>query len=132
MKRHPRLILTLALALGCAAPEAVPVSSSLPATEGELDCAEAENGNTSVDLKVKHMAKPERLTPPASVYVVWTRAGKNAPAQNIGALIVDDALTGRLRTVSPLHRFELFVTAEASGQAQTPSGEPLVWASCQR
>ena len=28
-----------------------------------------------------------------------------------------------------MHSFDLFITAEASAQAQTPAGEPLLWTS---
>lgn len=119
-------------AAGCVGPEKLAASSALPAAEGTLTCAKAANDNTAVDLKVKHLANPDRLTPPAAVYVVWTKADKDAPPQNIGALKVDGDLTGRLETVTALRRFELFVTGEATGQAPAPSGEPLLWGDCNR
>ncbi|MCR4297077.1 MAG: hypothetical protein NUW21_16215 [Elusimicrobia bacterium] len=121
-----------AFAAGCAGTEKLSASPALPAAEGTLRCAKAVNDNTAIDLKVKHLASPDRLTPPAAVYVVWTKADKDAPPRNIGALEVDESLTGRLRTVTSLRRFELFVTGEATGQAPSPSGEPLLWANCSR
>lgn len=105
---------------------------TMPAAEGSARFSATKNDNTRIALKVKHLAHPERLTPPASHYVVWTRATKDAAAQNIGALVVDDDLTGTLDTETPLHSFELLVTAEGSGQVQTPSGEPLLWTSYSR
>lgn len=139
MKNGTNLIATLllaagagALAPGCAGPEKLSASSSMPAAEGTLRCGKAPNDNTSIDLKVKHLANPDRLTPPASVYVVWLKTDKDAAPQNIGALEVDADLSGRLRTVTSYRRFELFVTGEAAGQAASPSGEPLLWANCSR
>ena len=127
------VFLTLAAVLsGCTGSQKLSASSTIPAAEGHLDCGKATNDNTSVDLKVKHLASPERLTPPASNYVVWIRTDKTAVPQNIGALIVDDSLTGRLTTVTPQRSFELFVTAEASGQVETPTGSELMWANCSR
>lgn len=117
---------------GCAGPEKLSASSSLPAAEGTLRCSKAANDNTAIDLKVKHLANPDRLTPPAAVYVVWTKVDKDAAPQNIGALEVDSDLVGRLKTVTPQRRFELFVTGEATGQAPSPSGEPVLWANCSR
>lgn len=117
---------------GCAGPERLSASSSLPAAEGTLKCGKAANDNTGIDLKVKHLASPDRLTPPAAVYVVWTKPDKDAAPQNIGALEVDSDLVGRLKTVTPLRRFELFVTAEATGQTPAPTGPPLLWANCSR
>lgn len=121
-----------AFAAACVSPEKLGASSALPAAEGTLTCAKAANDNTAIDLKVKHLANPERLTPPVAAYVVWTKRDKDAEPQNIGALKVAEDLTGRLETVTSLRRFELFVTGEATGQAPAPSGEPLLWANCNR
>ena len=85
-------------------------SPLVPAAEGHAKVGEARNGNTSIDLTVKHLADPQKLTPPANNYVVWLRPNKDAPAQNIGALIVDKDLVGRLNTVTALRTFNLFVT----------------------
>ncbi len=115
------------LGLGGRSRQNLSTSPTMPASEGNVRFAAASNDNTSIELTVKHLAHPEKLTPPASTYVVWTRTTKDAPPQNIGALSVDKNLIGTLTTVSPLHRFELFVTAEGSGQVQQPSGPPLLW-----
>ena len=91
--------------------ENLTASSQLPAAEGQVKFAPTKNGNTSVDVSVKHLAHPERLNPPASTYVVWIQRAADAAPQNIGALKVDDQLNGELRTVTPLGAFDLFVTA---------------------
>lgn len=122
----------VAAAAGCAGKETLSASSALPAAQGTLRCGRAVNDNTAIDLKVEHLASPDRLTPPAAVYVVWTKSDKDAEPQNIGALKVDANLAGRLETVTSLRRFELFVTGEATGQAPSPTGEPLLWANCSR
>ena len=105
------------------------VSQELPAAEGTADFARTKNENTSIEVKVKHLASPEKLDPPAVTYVVWVRQDGEERPQNVGALKVDDNLTGTLATVTPLRRFELFITAEDDGQAREPSGEPLLWTS---
>lgn len=107
-------------------------SPTMPAAQGSARFSPTDNDNTSIALKVKHLAHPARLTPPASHYVVWTRANKDASAQNIGALKVDKRLNGHLDTETPLHSFELFITAEASGQVQATSGPSLLWTSYSR
>lgn len=118
---------------GCAmlgrGPDKMNVSPSIPAAEGYTEFGKARNGNTSIDLTVKHLANPEKLTPPAHNYVVWVRANQKADAQNIGALAVDDKLTGRLTTVTALHTFDLFITGETTGQVQQPTGDQLLWTS---
>lgn len=115
--------------LGFGSRASMNTSPVIPAAEGSVKFGKAPNGNTSIDLTVKHLANPEKLTPPAHNYVVWLRANKDAAAQNIGALTVDKNLTGKLTTVAALHGFELFITAEGSGQVQSPTGQPLLWAS---
>ena len=77
-------------------------------------------------------APTEKLSPPAGNYVVWTRATTGAPAQNIGELKVDKDLNGELNAETPLHSFDLFVTVEASGQVQEPSGQRLLWTNYSR
>jgi hypothetical protein len=107
-------------------------SPTLPAVEGRAKYTVTQNDNTRITLTVKHLPRPEKLTPPANIYVVWTRPGKYEPAQNIGALIVDKNLDGKLETETPLHSFELFITAEDSGQVKQPWGQPLLWMNYNR
>lgn len=105
---------------------------TMPAAEGKAKFSKASNDNTTVDVSVKHLAQPEKLTPPASTYVVWIQANPNEGPQNIGQLKVDKDLNGTLQTVTPFHSFDLFITAEGSGQVQSPAGKRLLWTSYSR
>ncbi len=125
------LMLSVLLLTGCAG-VSLSTSSTLPAAEGTVKYKRSENDNTIIALKVKHLAQPEKLTPPASTYVVWTRANKDAEPQNIGALKVDDNLDGSLNGETPLHSFELFITAESSSQVKLPTGQPMLWTNYSR
>lgn len=107
-------------------------SPSMPAAEATARFSETKNGNTSIMLRVKHLPHPDKLTPAAGSYVVWTKASKDAVPQSIGALKVDSDLSGSLLAETPLHTFDLFVTAEASGETQQASGQPLLWTSYSR
>ncbi|MCX6570157.1 MAG: hypothetical protein NT006_01815 [Candidatus Aminicenantes bacterium] len=120
------------LGIGAKGTSRLETSPMLPSVEGNARFSVTVNDNTSITLTVKHLAKPERLTPPASHYVVWTRATKDAAAQNIGALVVDKSLDGKIVTETSLHSFDLFITAEDSSQIQQPSGQPLLWMSYSR
>ena len=132
------LAVTLAMSgcsmLGIGEGEAIRLSSTptLPAVAGHVKFSATKNDNTQITLTVEHLPQPEKLTPPANQYVVWTRAAKYEPAQNMGALVVDKNLNGKLVTVTPLRTFELFITAEVSGQIQQPYGEPLLWINYNR
>lgn len=44
-----------------------------PAAEGKVVTANDRNGNTDIELQVKHMATPESLTPAQATYVVWVQ-----------------------------------------------------------
>ncbi len=121
-----------ALGIGGKGVSRLEATSMLPAVEGRAKFTTTVNDNTRIVLTVKHLAHPAKLSPPASHYVVWTRATKEAPAQNIGALVVDEDLNGKLVTETSLHSFDLFITAEDSSQVQQPSGQPLLWMSYSR
>ncbi|MCX6567785.1 MAG: hypothetical protein NT147_01870 [Candidatus Aminicenantes bacterium] len=121
-----------ALGIGGKGVSRLEATSMLPAVEGRAKFATTVNDNTRIELTVKHLAHPEKLSPPASHYVVWTRATKESAAQNIGALVVDKDLNGKLITETSLHSFDLFITAEDSSQVQQPSGQPLLWMSYSR
>lgn len=107
-------------------------SPAMPAAEGSVRFGASKNDNTTIVLRVKHLPHPDKLTPAAGSYVVWTKSGKDAVPQSIGALKVDADLTGTLLGETPLHTFDLFVTAEASGETQQASGQPLLWTSYSR
>ena len=128
-------ILAAAVMTGCAmfgGKVILSTSPTMPASEGTVRFGVSKNDNTTIILNVKHLAHPDKLTPPASSYVVWTRSSKDALPQSIGALKVDSDLTGSLLAETPLHSFDLFITAEGSGQALQPAGPPLLWTDFSR
>ena len=85
--------------------------------------------DTGIELRVRHLAYPDELDAPGYAYVAWVRSTPEDEAQNVGALNLGANLDGVLKTATPLRRFELFVTAEATSDAERPSGPPLLWAS---
>ena len=123
------LIVTGLAAASCAGPKetALISNSTIPAAESSVKVGTGDNGNTTFELTVKHLALPQRVDPRATVYVVWLRGRDTAVrAQNMGALKVDDNLNGSYSGVTPLRDFELFVTAEASVTGTSPTGVALL------
>jgi hypothetical protein len=97
-------------------------SSITPAAVGKVATVAGPNGNTRLTVDVQHLAPPDRVSPGARVYVVWaTELGGGATASNLGALRVDDALNGRLESVTPLHSFDLHITAEETPTVEKPT-----------
>lgn len=99
-------------------------SSSIPAGQGTVDAELAEDGNTSVAVKVVHLGQPSSVESDATIYVVWIRA-RNGATQNVGALSVDDDLEGSFETITPHRRFTLTVTPEPNGRVLEPTHEPV-------
>ncbi len=101
-----------------------------PSAMGDVDVSKDKNGNAVVSLRVEHLAKPTMLTPPSTMYVVWFQQPGSDP-ENQGILKVGDDLRGQLRTTTPLHSFDIFVTAETDPTTRTPSAQVLLQARVQ-
>ena len=97
-------------------------SSSVPAAAGTAKVEkDKDNGNTKLDIKVEHLARPSSLTPPANTYIVWIRPNDGAPVKE-GAIGVGKDLKGELQVVTVSKDFDLFITAEQSESVTAPSG----------
>lgn len=92
-------------------------SPEIPAAQGTVQLSNTKNGNVRIKLNVKHLALPGAISPGAEVFVFWARGlMPGAQAQNLGALIVDKNLNGKLTAITAMPSFDLFLTCE---QAQT-------------
>lgn len=96
-----------------------------PSAMGDVDLSKDKNGNTNISLRVEHLAKPTLLTPPANLYVVWFQE-PGANPENEGQLQVGNDLKGQLKTTTPLHNFDIFVTAEMDPTVKTPSDQVVL------
>lgn len=103
-------------------------SAEVPAARGTVSSKIAENGNTKFDIKVEHLAPPNKVEASASTYVVWLKPLEtNEPAQNVGALRVDrQRLTGTFEGITSHRRFQLSITAESQTTARNPSGSKVL------
>lgn len=115
--------------MSCASsPQIMSADSRVPAAQGEVKAKEEGNGNTHLKVKVKHMAKPNAVEPMASTYVVWAQDNTNTGnVQNLGALQVGDDLEGEIEAITPMKRFDVFITAEPVATAQYPTGTKTLW-----
>lgn len=102
-------------------------SSEIPAAQGKVNLKQTKNGNVQITLKVKHLAPPGRITPGANVFVVWARGqAPGAEAQNLGALVVDKNLNGKIRAITPMSSFDLFITCEQTQTVAWPASPELL------
>ncbi|MBE2251259.1 MAG: hypothetical protein IAE78_17090 [Myxococcus sp.] len=126
-------VCVVGLSLSCAPAIKLINGPMVPAAEGRVTVATGENGNTRLSVTVEHLALPEKVDPQATVYIVWVQGTQEgAPALNVGALTVDEHLTGRLETLTSFTQFELSVTAEAAATAVTPVGAKVLSATISR
>jgi hypothetical protein len=100
-------------------------SSIVPAAEGYVKIKKDNNKNFIIDLNVKNLAEPNRLTPPKQWYMVWMQTEQNG-IKAIGQLktssgILSSALKSDLKTSSPYKPIAFFITAEDDNAPQFPS-----------
>jgi hypothetical protein len=121
-------LVAITILAGCAGSQAMRVNRTNPAASAEVETREESNGNTKISLKAEHLARPEAVDPAAATYVVWAQDLANGgEPQNLGALEVDDNLKARFEAITPLKRFDLFITPEPINTAQVPTGEKSLW-----
>lgn len=105
-------------------------SSLVPAAAGKINYEHDRNGNIKLDIKTKHLAAPERLTPAKNSYVVWIRSN-DGQVQNAGVLRVNNNLEGSFTTTTPIKAFDVVITAEDSPSVSQPSGPEIMHGSIQ-
>ena len=85
-------------------------TGAAPAAEGKIITDNDRNGNTGVDIQVKHMATPQSLTPAKQTYLVWVQPRGKDP-ELLGALRVNENLEGSRKNMA----------------APTPATSPMAW-----
>jgi hypothetical protein len=106
-------------------------TGAAPAAEGKVLTDNDRNGNTHVDVQVKHMATPQSLTPARQTYLVWVQPRGKDP-ELLGALRVNEDLEGSLKATTPYKDFEIFVTAEENMRPESPSSMVILKGSVAR
>ena len=123
--------LTVLTSIGSAKEFPLTAAPSIPGARGQVDVGHDKNGNTKVEVKVEHLATPENLTPPRTVYVVWFKE-RDAEPLNQGLLKPGKDLKGTFRSVTPLKTFDVVITAESDPNTKSPAGSEIMRASVQR
>ena len=102
-----------------------------PAAMGKVTTDNDRNGNTGVNVEVKHMAAPQSLTPAKTTYVVWIQPRGKDP-EVLGLLRVNDELEGSLRGATTYKNFDIFITAEDSVKPTAPSSMVVLKGAVER
>lgn len=102
-----------------------------PAAEGKIITDNDRNGNTGIEIHVKHMATPQSLTPARQTYLVWVQPRGKDP-ELLGALRVNSDLEGSLKAATTYKDFEVIITAEDSMKPDTPSSAVILKGTVER
>ena len=97
-------------------------NTQFPGAQGSMNTKIDKNGNTNLEIRVKHLAAADMISPGANAYVVWVQPSGTAVAQNIGTLKVNENLEGSHMTKVPYKNFRVFITPESNTMAQRPTG----------
>ncbi len=107
-------------------------TSLAPAAQGKVITSTDRNGNTEVEVKVEHVARPQSLTPPRQTYLVWVQPRGQQP-ELLGALRINsDSLEGSLKGTTRYKDFDVLVTAEDNATAEVPSDAVVLKGTVQR
>ena len=106
---------------GCATTYQLRPEARTPAAAGTVKTTTDSNENTSLEIHVKHLPNPSSLDPSLRTFVAWIRPNAQGEFRNVGQIGLDADREGKLETTTPHRRFEMIVTAEASGAPKEPS-----------
>jgi hypothetical protein len=106
-------------------------TGATPAAMGKVITDNDRNGNTGIEVEVKHMAAPQSLTPGRTAYVVWVQPRGKDP-EMLGVLRVNSDLEGSLKAATPYKDFDIFITAEDNLKPDTPSGMVILKGTVER
>lgn len=124
------ILFTACLMSSCATKYAFNTSSVVPAAEGSVKVKKDKNNNYNIELDVKRLADPKRLSPAKDTYVVWMETEQNG-RKNIGQLktssgLFSGTLKSSIKTVSPFKPISFFITAEDNADIQYPAGQEVL------
>lgn len=132
--RNITLLFLLALAVATVAwgrEDRLTNTGTAPAAEGKVTSNSDHNGNTSVEVNVKHMATPQSLTPAKQDYLVWVQPRGKDP-ELLGALKVNSNLEGNMKATTPYKDFDILVTAEDNIKPDAPSSMVILRGTVER
>ena len=92
-----------------------------PAAMGLVKTRVDDNGNTRLEVRLRHLPPPTNLDRGLTTFVVWLRPTSDGEFRNVGQIVVNKKREGELRTTTPHGQFGVLVTAERNGDPSHPS-----------
>ena len=129
---HIAVFLLLTALLSWAREDRLSNTGAAPAAQGKVVTSTDRNGNTKLEVQVKHMASPESLTPSRHSYVVWL-APRGQQPQVLGVLRINgDTLEGSVTGTTTEKVFDVVVTAEDNTSPTSPMGTEILKGTVER
>ncbi|GAB4034877.1 hypothetical protein [Spirosoma gilvum] len=129
MKTIRFILITLyvASAVSACTPQLVFSDSSIvPSASGKVGVRKDKNKNYVVNVNVRNLAEPKKLSPPMNTYVVWMESGSD-PVNKLGQLLpAGRALEARLKATSTAKPDNIYITAEDNAEVMSPSGQTIL------
>ena len=124
------VICSLLMFTSCAKKLHFATSTVVPAAEGKVKYKKDDNNNYSIEVKIKNLTDPNRLTPPKSTYVLWMQP-KEGNVQNLGQIvsstgIFSSGLKASLEAVTPFKPRSFFITAEDNATVTYPGPQVIL------
>lgn len=124
------LFILLGTFYACSKKVAFGISEVVPAAQATAKIKKDKNKNYEIDLRINHLASPDRLVPPMEFYVVWISTENNG-IKNIGQItstssFMSSTLKGTLKAVTSFKPREIFITAEENASVQWPGSMVVV------
>lgn len=114
----------------CARKLTFEVSPVVPAAEGTVKIKRSKNDNYLVNVKIKNLAGPKRLSPPREVYVVWMQSDRKPP-KNLGMIktssgLFSSTMKGEMDATATNKPTGIFITAEDDGNVRYPGSQVVL------
>ena len=123
-KKTTTLLIGISLIIASCGSTKFPRSLVVPAAHVEVKVDQDDHDNNVLELKAKHMAHPQRLTPPKQTYVIWTVI-EQGRLVNLGQLITSANDKASVVLTTPYDPVELFITAEDDPLVMHPAGTEI-------
>ena len=124
------IALTFVQLSACAQKIHFQASKVVPAAEGTVKVSSNKDKDYNIDIRILHLADPQRLQPAAKTYIVWMDTERNN-TKNLGEIHSDDGflsktLKASLKTTSPFKPMRIFITAEDVAAVSNPRGQQVL------
>jgi hypothetical protein len=124
------VICSLLIFSSCAKKLHFATSTVVPAAEGNVKYKKDDNNNYAVDVNIRNLADPKKLTPPKNTYVLWMEPTQGN-VQNLGQIvsssgIFTSGLKASLEAVTPFKPRSFFITAEDNAAVTYPGPQVVL------